>query len=271
VANLKMGRSAESTQQISSRDQASQETVPVCQFLDWDSTFFGRRIARATSNRLDAKTIKEILKWSRNNQIDCLYFLADAEDDATIKLAEENRFHFVDVRVTFERQLKDSSSEFHPFFTGDIRPSRPKDIPELRDIARTGYRDTRFYYDSHFPAQLSDELYETWIEKSCKGYADVVLVAEVEGEVVGYISCHLHDSFHGQIGLVGVHSNWRGNRIGQALVNRSVQWFSEQGVNHIDVVTQGRNIQAQRLYEKCGFLTCELQIWYHHWFLSQGA
>jgi len=200
VANLNIGYSTAPIQQISSHDRNHQKNFPVCQFLEWDSSFFGYRIAKTTSSKLDTKTIKNILKWSKTNQIDCLYFLADSEDNATINVAEENKFHFVDIRMRFERQLKGSSTELNTAFVGDIRPSCPRDIPFLRDIARTSYRDTRFYYDSHFPAHLADKLYETWIEKSCVGYADVVLIAEVEGDVVGYISCHLHDSFRGQIG-----------------------------------------------------------------------
>jgi hypothetical protein len=32
-------------------------------------------------------------------------------------------------------------------------------------------------------------------------------------------------------------------------------------------VTQGKNIAAQRLYQKNGFLIRDLQLWYHKWYL----
>jgi ribosomal protein S18 acetylase RimI-like enzyme len=31
------------------------------------------------------------------------------------------------------------------------------------------------------------------------------------------------------------------------------------------VVTQGRNIASQRLYQKHGFVTQSIQLWYHRW------
>jgi hypothetical protein len=32
------------------------------------------------------------------------------------------------------------------------------------------------------------------------------------------------------------------------------------------VVTQGNNLAAQRLYQTCGFLSRDLQLWYHKWY-----
>jgi RimJ/RimL family protein N-acetyltransferase len=46
----------------------------------------------------------------------------------------------------------------------------------------------------------------------------------------------------------------------------ALQWFADQGMDSMEVVTQGRNVAAQRLYQKCGFATKEVQLWYHHWF-----
>jgi GNAT superfamily N-acetyltransferase len=217
-------------------------------------------------NRLDRNTVEAALKWCKAQKIDCLYFLADIDDDLTVRLAEQYLFHFVDIRMTFEKSLKDTSLQSNQNFVNVIRPSHPEDVIDLKDIARISYHKTRFYYDSNFPVHLVDHLYETWIEKSSKGYADVVLVAEIEKRVVGYISCHRLDQANGQIGLVGVHPDCKGKGIGRALVNQSLDWFTGQGITQVLVVTQGRNFLAQKVYEICGFLTVRMQIWYHHWF-----
>ena len=50
--------------------------------------------------------------------------------------------------------------------------------PRFGQSQRDSHRDSRFYYDPGFPNQRCDELYETWIDRSCHGYADTVLVAE---------------------------------------------------------------------------------------------
>jgi dTDP-4-amino-4,6-dideoxy-D-galactose acyltransferase len=238
-----------------------------CQYLDWDSNFFGYRIARVAANRLDGRSAKEILKWCAACKIDCLYFLADADDDTTVLLAERHKFHLVDIRTTFERRLDRTPPQLNKDCRVQVRVHAATDIPALREIARSSYHHTRFYYDRHFPPHLADSLYETWIEKSCSGYAETVLVADVEGEPVGYISCQLPEKSTGQIGLVGLSREWNGLGLAQMLVNESLRWFAARGVEHVRVVTQGRNCKAQRLYERSGFVTEALHLWYHRWFL----
>ena len=94
--------------------------------------------------------------------------------------------------------------------------NRAEDLESLKAMARTNHRDTRFYYDGHFSVEAADRLYETWIERSCTGYADVVLVAERDGQPAGYITCDLHGDY-GQIGLLGVGEVWQGQGIGRLL------------------------------------------------------
>lgn len=238
----------------------------LCQYLDWDSNFFGIRIARVIPEVIDETHFHYIQHYCEQNQIDCLYFLGDISDHTSIRLAEKNNFELVDIRKTFENRRLGCASSSQANTVGETHNWTEADIVSLREIAKISYRDTRFYFDNHFSVAKADELYATWIEKSCRGYADKVLVAKINKQVAGYISCHLISKLEGQIGLIGVHPDFRGKGLGTTLVSKAHQWFVENKVENVRVVTQGRNIQAQRLYEKCGFLTKSVQIWYHRWF-----
>lgn len=247
------------------------KTTDICQYLEWDSDFFGRRIARLMTNRLSTKTVEQVLHWCEANKIEGLYFLADTNDKRTVELAETHEFRLMDIRLTLERQIDDLSVIQKKANHKEIRPSKPEDIPILRAIAKVSHHDSRFYYDLNFPRSLCDNLYESWIEKSCNGYADVVLVAEVQSRPVGYISCHLLKQSDGRIGLVGVDVKTQGKGVGRKLVDKSLAWFAEHDVKRVEVVTQGRNYRAQRLYQRAGFVTKSVQLWYHRWFLSEQA
>jgi dTDP-4-amino-4,6-dideoxy-D-galactose acyltransferase len=248
---------------------AQVEGTSLCQFLQWDSDFFERKIARLVVTTLTQGDLERALAWCRSNSIDCLYFLAEVDDVRMLRLAEDHGFRNVDTRMTFQHSLETIPS-FEPQDPRIVvRHATQQDIAALRAIARQSHHTSRFYYDPQFSREQCNRLYERWIERSCDGYADAVLVADAQRQPVGYVTCHRVDPAHGQIGLIGINEAWRGQGLGSRLVSAALAWFLDQGANQATVVTQGRNCRAQRLYQRCGFLTRSVQLWYHRWFVAQ--
>ncbi len=246
------------------------ETEPCCELLPWDTDFFGCRIGRVRTEMLASDEVLKVDEWSRDNHIRCLYFLARADDPATIRTAEAYGFGLVDVRLTLERRVRlpEVSTRREPPSDAVIRPARREDLPALQVLARTAHRDTRFFNDVHFPRPRVEEFYSVWITLECEGRAQRVFVAAgPAGQPLGYISCHRDSSQNkGRIGLVGVAAEARGKGLGSSLVLAALDWLATQGAEQIAVVTQGRNVPAQRLYQTCGFLTGNLRLWYHKWY-----
>jgi dTDP-4-amino-4,6-dideoxy-D-galactose acyltransferase len=240
--------------------QAGEE---ICTYLDWDSRLFERRIARLNRQRLDEASLSAALDWCQKNGIECLYFLADSDDATTSCLAEQNGFQQTDVRITLERTLIES--DVTTFTEKDVRLARPEDVTALRAIARTVHRGSRFYFDQHFEQDKCDLFYETWIENSIAGFAQAVLVVEVNENPVGYITCHLQDR-ETQIGLAGIAEGYQKMGLGRKLTEGFLAWSVQKGAGRSTVVTQGRNVRAQRLYQRNGFVTESVKVWYHRWF-----
>ena len=242
--------------------KASDTPESICTYLDWDSEFFARRIARANRTRLDPSVLNELLGWCATNRIECLYFLADFDDPQTTRLAETNGFLLVDLRMTLERTISETCDT--PV-SAVVRLAREEDLGALRSIAQAGHRDTRFYFDRHFDRAKCDLFYETWIEKSVHGFAQAVFVAEVGRKPAGYITSHRRGD-EAQIGLMGVAEGHRGTGLGSILVKHFLSLAEREGAKRATVVTQGRNVRAQRLYQRNSFVTASSQLWYHRWF-----
>ncbi|MEO8593452.1 MAG: GNAT family N-acetyltransferase [Candidatus Solibacter sp.] len=230
--------------------------------LEWDSHFFQRRIARARAECLTDAEAVELLAWCQEQRIDCLYFLAKG-DSATVRVAERHGFELVDIRVTYERELS-----VLPERPAGIRAVRATDVERLKQLTGRNLADSRFYADRHFDPRECDALYAVWIERSCQGYANGVLVAERNGEAAGYVTCNLAEGA-GSIGLIAVDTAARGEGIGQRLVGAALHYFREQGMTRATVVTQARNIASQRLYQRSGFLLASTALWYHRWFVQE--
>jgi len=236
----------------------------LCRHLPWDSDFFGYRIARARGERLTKGELQSVCDWCREERIDCLYFLADPADEAGLRRLEKQGFQLVDTRVTLRRSGALAPASLEPPRVR-VRPYSDSDFAGLREIARTNHRNTRFSNDGHFPSALCDALYERWIENSCQGHADRVLVAEWEGQPAGYITCHRESSSAGRIGLFAVDERARGKGLGADLIREAIQWFQSEEIRDILVATQGDNEPAQRVYRKRGFLVESIRLWFHYW------
>jgi GNAT superfamily N-acetyltransferase len=240
-----------------------------CRYLDWDTHFFGHRIGRIEAHRLDARLWEAIDQWRRQHDIECLYFLADSDDPQTITLAQKHGFQLVEVRLTFERSLADWDPQTRPKAAEGvlIRPAREQDIPILQDIASNSYIDSRYYFDEHFTERQWQEYYRSWVQKSCSGGAELALVAEKEGEVLGYITGQLdHEKNEGIYELTGVKETARRMGVGQELFRSGLDWYVRAGIRSIWVATQGRNITTQRMIQRNGFVTRSCQLYYHKWF-----
>lgn len=235
------------------------------ELLAWDSEFFGFRIARIKQTHLSNADISAINAWVTAEKIDCLYFLAESDDAHSVRIAEENHFALVDIRLTLDVSLKSD----YPALEGAIRSAQAVDLDRIRAISSASYQNSRFYYDAHFPTEKNNQLYVIWVEKLFNHAITNpenhhIFVAD-QGDVAGFITCEIKNSM-GEIGLFAVDSAYQGGGLGGALITAALAWFAEQGITHAQVVTQGRSIIAQRAYQRAGFKTRQVQLWYHRWF-----
>jgi ribosomal protein S18 acetylase RimI-like enzyme len=235
-----------------------------CRLLEWDSEFFGRRIAQVEPSHLLIAEGRATEEWCIQQQVDCAYLLIDVSDHAACAVAQARGFRLVDVRVTLETVAP--APRVLP-----VRADRPVvrlaergDVETLKAIAHESHRDTRFYVDERFDRRRCDDLYEHWIARSCDGWADRVFVVDAGGVPAGYLTCHLRDRV-GQIGLVAVGPAARAQGAGSALVNAALTWYADHGVDHVSVVTQAHNQAALRLYQRAGMTVQRIQLWFHRW------
>lgn len=117
---------------------------------------------------------------------------------------------------------------------------------------------------------------------------DAVAADTAARQLAGYVTCHLAEHAGsttgggpsgrlgsanrrgaaarlGSIGLIGVGARHRGSGLGAALVAAALDWLAAHGAGRAEVVTQGANVAAQRLYQRAGFVTREVGLWYHLW------
>ncbi len=233
----------------------------VCERLEWDSAFFGVPIARIRARRLTEALAERIDAWAAAQRIRCLYFLADVDDMPTVRIAEQHDYRLVNVQVTLEVSPNELIRAVPEAQMPDLRIAVPEDIPALRAIARGSFRGTRFYNDPEFCDARCEELYATWIERSVQGWADCVYVVGPAGAPYGFVTCHRD----GRMGLLGVRADKRGCGYGLALCQAGIDWLVSRRPDSIRLITQGANVQMQRILQRLGASVTGTALWYHRW------
>jgi dTDP-4-amino-4,6-dideoxy-D-galactose acyltransferase len=253
--------------------RASGEGAPSVGILDWDTEFFGFRVGRVFDTELTDDGARAVLAWSKREAVDCVYFLADVGDTSSAHAAAEVGFRLMDVRVELGQKLGRQPADRNSRVEGDVRDfefATSRDVSALREIAEVSHTDSRFYADLRFPRDRCAALYARWIEGSCAGAAEAVLIDRIDDRAAAYVTCHLESDpgtsrTSGRIGLVAVADRARGRSVGGRLVAASMAWFAKNGADRVRVVTQGRNAGAAQLYEKAGFRTQRMGLWFHLW------
>ncbi|MSR78068.1 MAG: GNAT family N-acetyltransferase [Candidatus Omnitrophica bacterium] len=244
------------------------DLIGVIRYLDWDSQFFRVKIAYLAPKRIRESILKFAFLKCEEESVECLYYLCDCHDSESVRLAERNGFHFTDIRLTFERDIAD----WKPLNTRGpseivIRECLPEDLKMIQKIAEDNYQHSRYYFDHHFSKEICQKFYSDWVSKSSRGeFDDLVFVVSSDRKIIGFICCKRVSNNLGRIGLIGVDRQRQAQGVGIGLVEKACEWFHNQGILRVEVVTQGRNLPAQKFYQKCGFQIARSEIWYHKWF-----
>jgi GNAT superfamily N-acetyltransferase len=142
-----------------------------------------------------------------------------------------------------------------------IRGHAPGDATRVAEIARRVYRYDRLHVDPALETARVADAYAAWGANSCRGLADHVVVAEVDGVVAGFFTLRV-DPDQARLGvrlakvwLVGLDEAFQGRGLGPRLMAAAEAWaFDEAEADVIEVGTQLANHPALRLYGRRGFL-----------------
>jgi ribosomal protein S18 acetylase RimI-like enzyme len=232
--------------------------MPPGEVLEWDSRFWNRRIAQV--DRFDGAVAGELEAWVEANGIDCLYLRIPVDSPELVHVAEDLRFRLMDVRYELAQRLDGDKGARD----GRTREATSADVDALARIAHQVHRGGRFFADPRMPDERCADLYAEWIRASCRGWADVVLVADADGEPAGYCTGHF-DEDAGRIGLIGVRADQQRGNVGSALLTDTIDRFAAAGLSHARVATAADNHRALLFYERHGFRMESVQLTFHRW------
>ena len=183
---------------------------------------------------------------------------------SSARAAENHGFHLVDMRVTMIKDLKKPEKPFIPNW--HIRRAVEDDLVTLKAMSRVVFHLSRFRADEHFDQAKADEMYEIWIENDLRMKGHDVWVIDVEGHLASFTSVTISEDGKATLGLAGTLEAWRGKGLSLELQRFINEELRNKDIEEVEVATQGRNIPAQNLFQRSGYYTRSIDLWYHKWF-----
>lgn len=128
-----------------------------------------------------------------------------------------------------------------------VRPAQRKD---LNSIVRLGNTVSEF--------QVSDEVVTFWpkeiVERCIKDNQNPIIVAVQDDEIVGFIIANYNPSFKKAIiENVFVSPEYRGQKVGESLLERLVKDLRELGCEYVCTLIENQSTFAIDFYKRNGF------------------
>jgi len=147
-----------------------------------------------------------------------------------------------------------------------VRPYAPEDLPVIKEITVEAFQGVSI--DEAIEHEFGPINGRDWkwrkarhIDTDAARDPEGILVAEVDGRVVGYITTW-QDTEAG-IGLIpnlAFVPEWRGKGLGRTLIRKALDRFRDAGLTHAKIETLAQNDVGHHLYTSIGFREISQQV-----------
>lgn len=224
------------------------------EILQWDSHFFNCKVAKFKN---DILLNEDCFKKLYNENVQLVYY--SSKNRLTETANEYYNVDLVDKKVTFLKEIEKSTLINNTESYLEKYPGK-----KLIELAIESGVYSRFNVDAKIGRKKFEELYTQWIVKSVsKEIADDVLVYKMEGEIAGFVTIGQKNE-RADIGIIAVDKSYRGKGIGKSLMKAAENLYFNK-IKLIQVVTQGNNLPALKLYTSCGYKQDNIEYFYHLW------
>ncbi len=255
--------------------------------LPWDSKLFNRKMGSIkhlivsaeyneilkTSNAL----ISETIQWAKEKKYEFILRKINTDDVTSIRALETNGFKLVDTLLdyVYDPYKKPFTNLTQPVLTAgaSIRLATFEDETELISIAHQAFKNHfgRYHSDENIPRDDANKVYEEWITSSLKGYADFIIVLEIDGKIAAYsiwrnpTDEELKENLPiGHYSLGAVHPDFYGMGLFYAITYEGMRRLVTK-VKCIEGPTHVNNYPVQRGYAKLGWQIFDAHHSFHRW------
>lgn len=190
----------ESGEGITLRNESSDQLVASLSEKEWDSEFFGRRIASLSLDhgelpRLAPDALRpalgSLVAWADGHDFELVETQLDVLGVSLVPLLEELGFRLVDTKITFLSRLSKAQIPEYPSVPGRISFAQRSHLESILELTHDGFSNnpefvSRYHNPAYFSAEETRRYFTAWIKNHLGREGAYFVVWELQGKVVGY-------------------------------------------------------------------------------------
>lgn len=235
-----------------------------------DSNRFGFNIAKV--NNLEILLKENIFQEFKKEGVKLIISRIFTEKINEINFLENKGFRIMDIQSTYRFDIDKYKIDLS-FLNPDIiiRDAKDIDIMELTAISKESFEEYGHYFaDNRLDNKVCREIYDDWIRRSIidKNVADKVLVAEINGEIAGFLSFKIFEKNNMKFaagGLGAVSNKFRNKNVFSTLTLHGLIWGDSIGLNWEEHNVLNTNYSVNRVFSKLGFTIRNSYLTLHNW------
>jgi GNAT superfamily N-acetyltransferase len=152
-----------------------------------------------------------------------------------------------------------------------LRVAEDRDLPTLKEIARTAFAADRYHQDPHIPAGRADERFARWIERALESGELVFSYEESgSGEILGFFHLRPSTPQAVDLSLAAIKRALRGSGLGPWMYQEVLRECRKRGFERAFTRMSVGNLDVVNLYARLGFSFAQSVLTWH-WFGSAAG
>jgi len=149
-----------------------------------------------------------------------------------------------------------------------LRVAEDRDLPTLKEIARTAFTADRYHQDPQIPAERADERFASWIERALESGEPVFSYEDSRtGEIFGFFHLRPSTPQAVDLSLAGIKRSLQGSGLGAWMYQEVLRECRKRGFERAFTRVSFGNLDVVNLYARLGFSFSRAVVTWH-WFGS---
>lgn len=238
-------------------------------FLEWDSNFFNRAVAKIDIDENEVVNISQIIEDCKKAHYKMLYIFVNSRNVVMKAKAAALLGTAINEKIILEKTTflndngKFSSNNIYTVVTADAKTAGNFFYSKILDLTIKAGSFSRFKLDEKLETHKFEEMYQIWVDALVNDKNYRIIIAKTNDEnIIGFLSYKIIEKGY-KIDFISIEEGYKKKGVGKALLKKMYENINEKELKCIITETHAANTGAYNFFISHGFRVKDAFEIYH--------